>query len=63
MTYRYLHYVRHHDIPAWEKLGWVNTGGLTKDKTIWGPCPHGEWSETLEWLGEGEPKYPNKELE
>lgn len=51
---RLFHYVSHADIPAWEALGWVNTGSLSGNS----PCHHGHYSELMEWLGEGEPKYP-----
>jgi hypothetical protein len=39
---RLYRFVRHENVDAYERLGWLNTGPL--------PGPHGFWSACLEWL-------------
>jgi hypothetical protein len=44
-------YVVHSLIPAFEALGWSNTGVLVGTH-------HGSYSDLLEWKGEGDPQEP-----
>ncbi|WP_425991331.1 hypothetical protein [Afipia sp. DC4300-2b1] len=44
-------YVRHHDVERWAALGWRDTGALRGTH-------HGEYSQLMEWSGEGEPVFP-----
>lgn len=45
------HFVRHHEVPAYERIGWRRHDSL--DDTH-----HGVWSSLMEWKGEGEPVKP-----
>lgn len=45
------HFVRNHEVAAYEQLGWIRHSGL--DDTH-----HGAWSSLMEWKGEGEPVKP-----
>ena len=51
MTEKVFHFVRHHEVQAYERLGWQRHGSL--DGTH-----HGCWSSLMEWKGEGEPVKP-----
>ena len=48
---RVFYYVRHHDIPQWEALGWADTKSLEGTH-------HGYWSTVMEWKRPGEPVMP-----
>lgn len=50
---RLFHFVRIHDVGAWLRLGWHDTGPL--------PGVHGEWSHGLEWLCACAPVYPRRQ--
>lgn len=43
----WFHYVRHADVLAFEKQGWIVASDL-------GPV-HGQWSVLMKWAGEGNP--------
>lgn len=47
------HFVRHHEVEAFERLGWQRHDAL--DGTH-----HGVWSCLMVWAGEGEPVKPLK---
>jgi hypothetical protein len=51
MTNKIFHYVRHHEVEAYQKLGWVRHESL--DATH-----HSQWSSLMEWKGEGDPVKP-----
>ena len=51
MTDKIFHFVRNHEVPAYERIGWFRHDGL--DDTH-----HGAWSSLMEWKGEGEPVKP-----
>lgn len=51
MTDKIFHFVRHHEVPAYERIGWTRHPSL--DGTH-----HGEWSALMEWTGSGEPVKP-----
>ena len=51
MSEKVFHFVRHHEVSAFERVGWIRHNGL--DDTH-----HGRWSELMEWKGEGEPVKP-----
>jgi len=44
-------YVRNYDAERWIALGWKDTGALNGTH-------HGEWSQLMQWVGEGEPVQP-----
>ena len=45
------HFVRHHEVPDWERIGWIKHDSLNDTH-------HGFWSTLMEWRGEGEPVKP-----
>ena len=47
-------YVRLYDVPKWEAVGWVDTGGLRGTN-------HGDYSTIMEWTKPGEPTYPARD--
>lgn len=51
MTEKIFHFVRHHEVAAYERIGWQRHEAL--DGTH-----HGAWSSLMEWKGEGEPVKP-----
>jgi len=51
MTEKIFHFVRHHEVTAYERIGWVRHASL--DDTH-----HGAWSSLMEWKGQGEPVKP-----
>jgi hypothetical protein len=51
MTDKIFHFVRHHEVADYERVGWRRHGSL--DGTH-----HGYWSSLMEWKGEGEPVKP-----
>lgn len=55
MTYFYIKYVSHKDIPKYEKLGW-------KISDRQKPCHHCYYGKMMKWEGEGEPKEPSREI-
>ena len=44
-------FVRHEDAPKFLALGWLNHNSLEG-------CSHGDWSTLMEWVGTGEPQFP-----
>ena len=51
MTEKVFHFVRLHEVAAYERIGWIRHPAL--DGTH-----HGIWSALMEWKGEGEPVKP-----
>jgi len=51
MTVSFFKYVLHHDIPAYETLGW-------KDLKTLVDTHHGFYAELMQWTGAGEPVMP-----
>ena len=51
MTDKVFHFVRHHEVAAYERLGWQRHESL--DDTH-----HGAWSSLMEWKGDGGPVKP-----
>jgi hypothetical protein len=47
---RYVAFVRHEHVNAWECLGWLNTGPL--------PGPHRLWSCGVEWICDCDVRRP-----
>lgn len=48
-SFKYLQYVRHHDVEAFKAKGWVVSDDLSGTH-------HGYYSQLMEWRGEGEPE-------
>lgn len=51
MTDKIFHFVRNHEVPDWQRVGWTARPALTGTH-------HGEWSTLMEWTGDGEPVKP-----
>lgn len=51
MTDRWIAWVRHHDVAAYEALGWV----ILDPRLI---CHHDVYACEMEWRGQGEPQKP-----
>lgn len=46
-------YVRLHEVPVWEALGWVDTHEMEGTN-------HGDYSTIMEWTKPGQPTYPTR---
>lgn len=51
MTDKTFHFVRNHEVPDWQRVGWTKHDSLADTH-------HGQWSTLMEWTGEGEPVKP-----
>jgi len=51
MSEKIFHFVRNHEVPDWERVGWEKRPALLGTH-------HGYWSTLMEWTASGEPVKP-----
>ena len=51
MTEKIFHFVRNHEVPDWERIGWEKRNALLGTH-------HGFWSTLMEWTASSEPVKP-----